>query len=159
NPYAFAMNDPHNDSDPSGLDPGSDPWWSLSVSKSYNPMADLFSGLAMAGIGIAWDFFMGSQNDSSGMPTREPVEPISHRIIKDAYYLPGNMAMAMLPPTLADQYTRGPTTIEMTAACNRGLGILCMEARDRYVTGLESKAWSHVSWWTNQGLMVVGSIQ
>jgi len=46
NPYAFAMNDPHNGSDPSGLDP--DPWGNTSITTSSS--GDDNGGAILAGV-------------------------------------------------------------------------------------------------------------
>lgn len=60
----------------------------------------------------------------------------------------GNAVMAMLPPSLTDVYQRdlGPTSLDMQNACNQGLGVLCMQARDQRIRARVETAFKHYDW-------------
>ncbi|MBP9207809.1 MAG: AHH domain-containing protein, partial [Kofleriaceae bacterium] len=71
----------------------------------------------------------------------------------------GYLLVGMVPPTLrraSSWTTEGPAVAEMRSACNRGLAVLCMQARARQNADRAMVAQEHLSFWMDVGLSVSG---
>ena len=73
----------------------------------------------------------------------------------------GEQILNMMPPTLLDSAQRdhGPTTMEMQQACNRGMGVLCLDARDRRIGARVERANLYITYWANTFAQGVNFIQ
>lgn len=97
----------------------------------------------------------GNETDpwASKAPKGNDYDPTSFRAFVGEFF------MSRIPPSLSGAYIRQPTTVEMSGACGRGMGTLCMQARDKYIAARVGEAYRNVNWWMGQGLAVVGALQ